>query len=45
MYATWLVNTYTIAFSGGAGSVGSVSPISAVYDRLYSAPDNGFSKE
>ena len=45
MYATWNVNTYTIEFSGWVDSEWETPSISAIYDRLYSAPDNGFSKQ
>ena len=44
IYAEWIPNVYTINFdAGNVNAQWSVSPISAIYDVYYSAPDNWFS--
>lgn len=44
-YAQWIPINYTIAFSGGSGTTGSVPSIPAVYGQNYTLPAyGGFSK-
>lgn len=42
--AKWTAITYTIAFSGGSGSTGSVESIPAAYDREVTLPRNAFTR-
>ncbi len=44
LYAVWEPIGYTIAFDGNGAQTGSVDPIDAEYDAVYSLPGNGFVK-
>lgn len=44
LYAVWVPISYVIEFDGEDAEAGSVDPIDAEYDAVYSLPGNGFVK-